>query len=402
MKLGSEVFEAKKLSKQLKAKRVALLAHPASVDRDLRHFSYTLKKLLGPSFVCAFGPQHGIRGEKQDNMIESEDINDRTLNIPVYSLYGKSRRPTNESLKSFDVLIVDLQDIGTRVYTFITTLLYMLEAAHNTDKEVWVLDRPNPAGREVEGLLLEEKFLSFVGCSTGLILRHGLTMGELAEYFVKKHSLNVKLKVVRMESYSLNNKPNFGWPLLELPWVNPSPNIPRLSSVRCFPGTVLIEGTTLSEGRGTTRPLEVIGASDIDAESIHREMLRLSKKWSGGCYIRDCYFEPTFHKHAHRLCSGIQIHVDYKTFDPKKFKPFRLTVLFLKALRNLYPDYNLWKNPPYEYENEKMPIDLICGSSLVREWVDDNNASVGDLEKILSSHESKWKKIQKAHMLYKS
>ena len=401
MKLGSEIIFDKKNLKTLSKKRVGLLAHPASVNKTLTHSSELAQRLLKNNFTCAFGPQHGMRGDKQDNMIETEDFVDPKFGIPVYSLYGKNRRPTKESLEKFDVLLVDLQDIGTRLYTYVTTLYYMMEACHNTEKEIWVLDRPNPAGRSIEGPLLEKDFVSFVGCFPGLMHRHGLTLGELGNYFLKSNSWNLKYKVIKMQGYSMNKAPGWGWPLNEIPWVNPSPNIPTLAACRTFAGTVLIEGTTLSEGRGTTRPLEVIGASDIDSEKVLKEMSRLNSKWMQGCFLRPCFFEPTFHKHSAKLNSAFQIHVDYNGFQPAKFFPFRLTCLALKAIRNLYADYDLWKKPPYEYENEKMPIDLICGTAKVREWVDDKNAKVSDLESFLKKGESQWKKSSKEFHLYR-
>ena len=401
MKLGIEVLEQSKALKELKKKRVALLAHPASVNKNLVHSSLVLKKILKDSFVCAFGPQHGIRGEKQDNMEESSDIIDPILNIPVYSLYGKTRRPTKEMLDQFDVLLVDLQDVGTRIYTFITTLFYMLEALHNTSKEIWILDRPNPAGRSIEGLLLDSKMLSFVGCSEGLILRHGLTLGELAAYFKDKHSFHVELKIFKMQNYKAHQKQGWGWPSLELPWVNPSPNIPRLSSVRAFPGTVLIEGTLLSEGRGTTRPLEVLGAPDINGEKILKEMEKINSKWMQGCLLRACYFEPTFQKHAKQLCSGFQIHTDYEHFNPQKFKPFRLVCLALKAIKKLYPEKEIWNRSYYEYERDRLSFDLICGSTLVRDWVEDPQSKPADLERLLVEDEKNWIKNQKKYLLYR-
>lgn len=400
MKLGCEIFIEKKLYKKLGKKRVGLLAHPASVNSSLDHTADLLSKHLKSNFTCAFGPQHGMRGDKQDNMIESDDYKDPQLGIPVYSLYGKNRRPTKESLDQLDVLLVDLQDIGTRLYTYVTTLYYMMEAINGTGKEIWVLDRPNPAGRTIEGPTLEDNFISFVGCHAGLMHRHGLTLGELGKYFMAEKKFDLDYFVVKMQGYSPNKAPGWGWPTSDLAWVNPSPNIPTLASCHTFPGTVLIEGTTLSEGRGTTRPLEVIGASDIDGVAVIKEMEKISKKWIQGCHLRPCFFEPTFHKHSQKLNSGFHIHVDYKGYNAAKFNSFRIVVLALKAIRKLYPDYDLWKKPPYEYENEKMPIDLICGTAKIREWVDDKAAKPQDLEKFLKPNETLWKKSSKKFHLY--
>lgn len=400
MKLGSEVFIENKLYKKFGKKRVGLLAHPASVNKTLEHLADLLHRNIKDKFTCAFGPQHGMRGDKQDNMIESEDYKDPQLQIPIYSLYGTHRRPSKESLENFDILLVDLQDIGTRLYTYVTTLYYMMEALSGTGKELWVLDRPNPAGRSVEGPLLEKSFISFVGCHEGLMHRHGLTLGELGNYFLAEKSFDLEYKVIKMQGYPSHKNPGWGWPQNEMPWVNPSPNIPTLASCRTFAGTVLIEGTTLSEGRGTTRPLEIIGAPDIDAIAVIKEMERLSKKWMAGCCLRPCNFEPTFHKHSNKLNSGFHIHVDHKDYNPSKFNAFRLVALTLKAVRNLYPTYDLWKKPPYEYEKDKMPIDLICGTSKLREWVDDSNSKVGDLESFLKPNEVLWKKSSKKYHLY--
>ena len=401
MILGSEVLVNKKIVKELRTKRVGLLAHPASTDHECKHIGSQLSKMLGKALVCAFGPQHGIRGEKQDNMVESSDLIDPALKIPVYSLYGENRRPTTAATDSIDTLVVDLQDVGTRIYTFITTLFYFMEAFHGTGKEIVILDRPNPAGRKVEGLNLDENMVSFVGCSPGLILRHGLTLGELANYFKAKHGFDLNITIVPMKGYATKKAPGWGWPDQELSWVNPSPNIPRLSTVKVFPGTVLLEGTTLSEGRGTTRPLEVMGAPLLDTETLLNEMERMGKKWIAGCKLRPCYFEPMFQKHSGKLCSGFQIHTDYAGFNPEKFSPFRLIALSLKALRNLNSSYPIWNTARYEYESDRLSFDLICGTTLVREWVEDKSAKVADLESLLRKDEKNWHKIQREFALYK-
>ncbi len=281
------------LRKPLAGKRIALLAHPASVTADLTHALDALAALPDLSLTAAFGPQHGLRGDKQDNMVESPDFLDPLHGIPVFSLYGEVRRPTAAMLDTFDVLLIDLQDLGCRIYTFITTLRYMLEAAALNGKAVWVLDRPNPVGRPIEGLTLRPGWESFVGAGP-LPMRHGLTMGELARWFIAELQLDVDCKVIAMGGWQPDLAPGYGWPLGERTWVNPSPNAPNLSMARCYAGTVMIEGTTLSEGRGTTRPLELFGAPDIDANAIIAEMHRLAPHWLAGCRLRDCWFEPTF------------------------------------------------------------------------------------------------------------
>src|SRR3974390_525484 len=279
MKFGIDRLLAdSRLRAPLQGKRVALLAHPASVTAALSHSLDALCAATDIRLTAAFGPQHGLRGDKQDNMIETQDFIDPVHGIPVFSLYGDVRRPTDEMLDSFDVMLVDLQDVGCRIYTFVTTLLYVLEAAAKRGKEVWVLDRPNPAGRPVEGLRLRPGWESFVG-SAPLPMRHGLTLGELGLWFIAAKKLDVAYRVVEMEDWRPDNAPGFGWPLGERIWINPSPNIPNLWSVRAYAGTVMVEGATLSEGRGTTRPLELWGAPDIDARAVVKEMVALAPNW---------------------------------------------------------------------------------------------------------------------------
>jgi uncharacterized protein YbbC (DUF1343 family) len=383
----------------LAGKRVALLAHPASVTADLTHSLDALAACGDMRISAAFGPQHGMRGDKQDNMIESADYTDPAHGIPVFSLYGESRRPTGQALSTFDVVLIDLQDLGCRIYTFITTLLYMLEAAAREGKQVWVLDRPNPAGRPIEGLTLRPGWESFVGAGP-MPMRHGLTLGELGQWFVRHFKLDVDYRVIAMEGYAPDAAPGFGWPLGERAWVNPSPNAPNLWMARAYAGTVMLEGATLSEGRGTTRPLEVFGAPDIDAAKVIVEMRALAPRWLQGCRLRECWFEPTFHKHAKQLCNGVQIHVEDPSYDHLAFKPWRLQALAFKAIRRLYPDYQLWRDFPYEYELGKLAIDVINGSPLLREWVDDPAAIPGDLDALALPDEAAWDRERRAHLLY--
>jgi uncharacterized protein YbbC (DUF1343 family) len=401
MKLGIErLLEDASLRKPLAGRRVALLAHPASVTRDFVHGLDALAALKEINLVAAFGPQHGLRGDKQDNMIESADFRDPTHGIPVFSLYGEVRRPTAAMMETFDVMLVDLQDLGCRIYTFITTLRYVLEAAAEKGKAVWVLDRPNPLGRPVEGLRLRAGWESFVGAGP-LPMRHGLTLGELARWFVKRLGLDVEYKIVTMEGWHPSRAPGYGWPTGELTWVNPSPNAANLWMARCYPGTVLLEGTSLSEGRGTTRPLELLGAPDLDCRALLAKMESLAPHWMRGCRLRDCWFEPTFHKHAAQLCAGIQIHVDDATYDPNRFRPWRLVALALKSLRTLRPDYDLWHNLPYEYERDRRAIDLINGGELLRQWVDDSAATPADLETLAVADETAWLDEREPFLLYR-
>ena len=401
MKLGIErLLEDSSLRRPLAGRRVALLAHPASVTRDLTHSLDALAALPGIRLAAAFGPQHGLRGDKQDNMIESPDFDDPRLGIPVFSLYGELRRPTPAMMDQFDVLLIDLQDLGCRVYTFITTLRYMLEAAAAHGKAVWILDRPNPAGRPVEGLRLRPGWESFVD-SGPLPMRHGLTMGELARWYCVQLKLDVELNVVAMEQWLPAAAPGYGWPLHERSWVNPSPNASNLSMARCYAGTVMLEGTTFSEGRGTTRPLEMFGAPDIDADALLAEMRHLAPCWLDGCRLRSCWFEPTFHKHAGKLCHGLQLHVDDPGhYDHAAFKPWRLMALAFKCLRRLDPGYPLWRDFAYEYERDRLAIDLINGSELMRLWVDDPAAEPADLERIAFADEQAWLAERSGFLLY--
>ena len=375
------------LRRPLEGKRVALVAHPASVTADLTH-SIDALKVAGLNITAAFGPQHGLKGDKQDNMVESDDFTDPVHGIPVFSLYGQVRRPTGQAMGTFDVVLVDLQDLGCRIYTFITTLLYMLEAAAEHGKSVWVLDRPNPAGRPVEGLTLREGWESFVGAGP-IPMRHGMTLGELGHWFVRHFKLDVEYRVIGLEGWSPESTPGFGWPEDRI-WVNPSPNAANLNMARCYAGTVMLEGATLSEGRGTTRPLELFGAPDIDARLVLKEMERLAPDWLAGCKLREIWFEPTFHKHVGKLCNGVHIHAEGGFYDHSAFKPWRLQSLAFKAIRRLYSGYELWRDFPYEYAFGKLPIDVINGSSLLREWVDDPNAEPGDLDALASADERQW------------
>jgi uncharacterized protein YbbC (DUF1343 family) len=372
------------LRKPLHGKRVALLAHPAAVT---------------PKLSAAFGPQHGLRGDKQDNMMESPDFTDPAHGIPVFSLYGEVRRPTPQMMDSFDVLLVDMQDLGCRIYTFITTLLYVLQAAAQHDKSVWILDRPNPAGRPVEGFTLRAGWESFVGAGP-MPMRHGLTLGELAHWFVNHFKLDVDYRVIEMQGWQPDAAPGYGWPLGERSWINPSPNAPNLSMARAYAGTVMLEGTTLSEGRGTTRPLELFGAPDIDANKILQRMHKLAPQWLQGCRLRSCWFEPTFHKHVGKLCSGVQIHVEDGAYQHQHFKPWRMQALAFKAIRQLYSDYALWRDFPYEYVLDKLAIDVINGSPLLRQWVDDATTQPADLEAAVQRDEQQWLEQRRSSLLY--
>ncbi len=399
MKFGIERLLADPvLRAPLIGKRVALLAHPASVTADLTHSLDALMALGDLNITAAFGPQHGLRGDKQDNMVESFDYTDPVHGIAVFSLYGEVRRPSGQMMSTFDVILIDLQDLGCRIYTFITTLLYILEAAAEHGKEVWVLDRPNPAGRPVEGLTLHPGWESFVGAGP-IPMRHGLTLGELGNWFIKHYKIDVDYRVIEMEGYLPDAAPGYGWPEDRI-WINPSPNAANINMARAYAGTVMVEGATISEGRGTTRALELFGAPDIDARAVLRKMREFAPQWLEGCILRLCWFEPTFHKHVGTLCHGIQIHAEGPGYNHGEFQPWRLQALAFKAIRLLYPEYDLWRDFPYEYELGKLAIDVINGGPALREWVDNPASTPAELDAMASPDEAAWEQERRAFLLY--
>lgn len=397
MKLGLEVLlQDKKILKSLHGQRVGLVCHPASVDENLNHSLDLLAKKIKLS--CAFGPQHGVRGDKQDNMIESPNFVDPVHQIPIFSLYGEVRRPTPEMMEHFDVLLFDLQDLGCRIYTFITTLLYVMDECAKRNKKVIVLDRPNPAGRPIEGFRMLPGWESFVGAAP-IPMRHGLTVGELALYFKSYYQLPLDLQVIKMKGYNPNKAPGMGWDP-KRPWVNPSPNAASLNMARAYSGTVLIEGTTLSEGRGTTRALEVIGASDIDFSEVLKRMKKKAPQWHKGVTLRECYFEPTFHKHVGKLCHGFQFHTDGISYRHDQFKPFRLVALMLKVIREMHPEYSIYRDFAYEYVRDRLAFDVINGGPALKNWIENPKATPKDLDKQMSVDEKSWLKERKKFLLY--
>lgn len=389
------------LRRELNGRRVGLVGHPASVTASLDHSLYALAALGDVDVTCALGPQHGMRGDKQDNMIETDEFLDPDLGIPVFSLYGEHRRPTARMFEPLDVVLYDLQDLGCRVYTYLTTLVYIIEEAAKYGKSVWVLDRPNPAGRPIDGLTLRAGWESFVGAAEFPMV-HGLTMGELGAWYIHRNKIDVDYRVIEIQGYAPNAGPGFGWPVDQRPWVNPSPNAASLNMARAYGGTVMLEGTTLSEGRGTTRALEVIGAPDLNANDVIAEMQRLAPDWLTGCKLRPAWFEPTFHKHAGKLCEGFQIHAELDFYQPTQFKSWRVTALAFKAIRNVYPDYDLWRGLDFKYEyTEGHPaIDIINGSDELRLWVDDPKATTVDLDQRLEQDLSAWRAEAAPHLLY--
>ncbi len=400
MKFGIDrLLSEPELRAALKGRRVALLGHPASVTADLTHSMDALAACPDITLSAAFGPQHGMKGDLQDNMMESPDYTDPVHGVPVFSLYGEVRRPRGQWMGTFDVILIDLQDLGCRIYTFVTTLLYVLEAAAEHGKEVWVLDRPNPAGRPVEGLTLLPGYESFVGAGP-MPMRHGMTLGEMGHWFIHHFKLDVAYRVIEMQGWAPDAAPGYGWPLGERSWINPSPYAPNLSMARDYAGTVMLEGATLSEGRGTTRPLELFGAPDIDARAVIAEMQAFAPQWLNGCRLRDIWFQPTFHKHAGVLCNGVQIHVEDGSYDHAAFQPWRVQALGFKAIRRLYPDYALWRDFPYEYVFDRLAIDVINGGPGLREWVDDPASTPDDLDALTTPDEQAWMDERRPFLIY--
>lgn len=374
--------------KWLGEKRIGLLVNQASVDSHLRHTADLLVQSYPNNVRALFGPQHGIQGEKQDNMVESDDFTHPQFNLPVFSLYGATRMPTREMLEHIDILIIDLQDVGTRVYTFISTMAYCLQAATQHDKKVVVLDRPNPIGGDrLEGNLLREELCSFVGVYS-LPMRHGLTIGELALLFNNHYQIGCELEIIPMEGW--NRQMLFSETALH--WIPPSPNLPTPTTAMVYPGQVILEGTNLSEGRGTTRPFELIGAPFIDPYQLKN---KVQKNKLAGIHLREVFFQPTFNKWHNEVCGGLQIHIT----DPHTYKPYLTTLAMLKDIISLYPHHFTWRTSPYEYESEKMPADLIIGNKSVREGIEQQR-EIPDLEKSWQKELQDFKEIAQRYFLY--
>ena len=359
VKIGLEVLLESRID-LLKGQRVGLVVNPSSVDRTLHHAVDLLNARDDVSLTALFGPQHGIRGETQDNMIEWEGFFDTRTGLPAYSLYGETRVPLPEMLAEVDTLVFDMQDIGTRIYTFIYTMAHCMQAAARDGKRVVVLDRPNPInGVAIEGKTLEPEYASFVGLYP-MPVRHGMTVAELARLFNAEFGIGCDLEVVPMEGW----RREMWFDETGQPWILPSPNIPTLDTATVFPGTVFVEGTLISEGRGTTRPFELVGAPHVDPYAL---VEALESEGLPGCRFRPCSFQPTFQKHAGMLCGGLQIHV----LDREAFKPVLTGVAILRAIHGLDPDHFEWKQPPYEYVFDKLPFDVIAGTARIREQIAD-------------------------------
>jgi len=356
MLLGSERLIA---SPRLDGLRVGVLANPASVDHGFRHIVDRLGISPDHKLAAIFGPQHGFRSDLQDNMIESPHTKDQRRNVPIFSLYSETREPTPEMLDLIDVLVIDIQDVGARIYTFIYTMANCLRAAARQGLPVIVCDRPNPIGGvAIEGPMLEGGYESFVG-QFPMPMRHGMTVAELARLFNEHHGIGAKLEIVPMEGWSRD----MYWDETGLPWVMPSPNMPTLDTAIVYPGTVLFEGTMLSEGRGTTRPFELIGAPWLDGEQL---AVRMNGTGLKGVHFRAVMFEPTFQKHARATCGGCQIHVTSR----QEFEPVKVGVSLMRECYGLTPDRFKWRDPPYEYEHDKMPIDILAGSPTLRNQIE--------------------------------
>lgn len=389
IKIGLEVLAQRSTRRHPTGCRVGLLSNDSSLNSDFCASVEVLHRLPGVRLEALFGPQHGVSSDVQDNMVETGHAESKKYGIPVWSLYSDVRKPKPEMLDGLDVIIVDLQDIGARVYTFIWSLRLLMEACGKAGVKLLVLDRPNPLGGvEIEGNILSPEFFSFVGLES-IPMRHGLTMGELALYFKHNRNIDCEIDVVPMEGW----KRSMLWSDTARPWINPSPNMPSFDSCLAYPGTVLLEGTTASEGRGTTRPFEVLGAPWIDADLLAQE---LSKSSLPGVRFRPMTFLPTFQKWTGKTCCGVQIH----TTDPRSFKPFRTGLEILRQLWRLFHERGFaWKEPPYEYETEKLPINLLIGDERVRKGVEANAAAV-ELEELWKEDLAQWNEERKRLFLY--
>ncbi len=387
VRLGIQIFTHEK--KHLFAgARVGAVVHPASVLPNLQHSADALRAEKAFRLVSLFGPQHGARGDKQDNMIESDFYRDPDTDLPVHSLYGKTRWPTEEMLSDVDVLVFDLQDVGTRVYTFIHTLAHCMEACALHGKEVVVLDRPNPInGCEVEGNTLDPDYRSFVGLHP-LPMRHGMTVGELALFYQKHFGISCRLNVVPMQGWKRRD----WFDDTGLPWVMPSPNLPTLESAVVYPGMVLLEGTKISEGRGTTRPFELLGAPYINARRLAEHLSGLNLP---GVWFRAAYFEPTFQKHAGTMCGGVQVHVR----DRNSLEPYLTGIAVIRSIRQLYPDAFQWRQPPYEYESERLPIEILCGGRGIPDLIE-AGAPIERIRQSWQEDVAKFKQLRADCLLY--
>ena len=385
VRLGSDLLLA---SSRLKGARVGIVCNHASLDRGFLHIVDRLAAAPDVTLAAIFGPQHGFRSDVQDNMIETAHADDPARRVPVYSLYSETREPTAAMLAGLDFLVIDLQDIGARIYTYIYTMANCLRASARHGVRVIVCDRPNPiGGTDVEGALLVEGFESFVG-QFPIPMRHGMTIGELARLFNEHFAIGASLEIVQMEGWRRDMYSD----ATDLPWVMPSPNMPTLDTAIVYPGTVLFEGILISEGRGTTRPFELIGAPWIEAESFARQMNALKLP---GAYFRPAVFEPTFQKHAKQTCGGCQIHVT----DRQQFQPVLVGVALIAMFHQVDPARFAWRQPPYEYEHDKMPIDILAGAATLRGQIE-SGTSARDIAASWKKDEESFRKLREPYLLY--
>ena len=384
VRLGSDVLLS---STRLRGKRVGVVCNHASIDRGFTHIVDRLSAADGITLGAIFGPQHGFRSDVQDNMVETPHGADASRRVPIYSLYSDTREPTADMLRGLDALIIDLQDIGARIYTYVYTMANCLRAAARHHVPVVVCDRPNPIGGRVEGARLAPKYESFVG-QFPIPMRHGMTIGELARLFNNAFGIGAPIEVIAMGGWTRS----MYFDETGLPWVMPSPNMPTLDTAIVYPGTVLFEGTLLSEGRGTTRPFELVGAPWIDAERFAGEMNALSLP---GAYFRPAVFEPTFQKHAKQTCGGCQIHV----LDRDAFLPVLTGAALIATFRRLDPVRFEWRQPPYEYEHQKLPIDILAGSHTFRQQIE-TGMSPGDIADTWREDEAQFTAQRAPYLLY--
>ncbi|KAF0144273.1 MAG: hypothetical protein FD156_1958 [Nitrospirae bacterium] len=387
-KTGLDLFK-KTWPKDLRGANAGLLVHPASVNKKMEHAVDLFLKSGKLKLNAIFGPQHGFLGETQDNMVEWKGFRDKKTGIPVYSLYGHTRKPEAGMLKNINVLAIDLQDIGSRYYTFIWTMELCMQACLENQKSVVILDRPNPIGGKItEGPVLDTAYTSFVG-QRPLPIRHGMTIGEIANYLKNEFYPSLDLHVIKMQSW----KRKILFDETALPWVMPSPNMPTPDTAIVYPGMCLLEGTNLSEGRGTTRPFEIFGAPFIEPDRLVKKLKEFKL---AGVIFRTMYFQPTFQKHEGKLCGGAQMHVT----DRDRFKPFKTGVAILKAVHDIYPEQFKWKEPPYEYETEKMPIDILAGTDRLRNEIE-KGTKLNLMEQEWAEELKVFQKIRKKYLLYK-
>jgi len=387
IRLGIEELLSKRVD-LLRGARVGLICNQASVDHEWRHSADLCGAESGFKLTTLFGPQHGIRGEVQDNMVETPHTLDSETGLPIYSLYSETREPTEEMLRDVDVLLFDMQDVGCRIYTFVYTLANCMRAAQKYGKRVVVCDRPNPIGGEkLAGNVLEPEYASFVG-QFPIQTRHGMTVCELAKMFREHWGIDCELELVLMEGWTRE----LWFDETDAEWVLPSPNIPTLDSATVFPGMVHLEGTQMSEGRGTTRPFELIGAPYIDAHKYQRELAAYD---FAGVHFRASSFQPTFQKHAGRNCGGVQVHVT----DRKAFEPVRAGVAAVKVAHDLYPEQFLWKEPPYEYVYDQNPFDVIAGTASLRQSIERGD-SLEQIEDSWREKQAAFQALREKYLLY--